>query len=36
VKLRPGRSRDGLVDAVRKMESAKDVSLMLQETTVEV
>lgn len=36
VKLKPGRSRDGLVDAVRKMESAKDVSLMLQETTVEV
>lgn len=36
VKLRPGRSRDGLVDAVRKLESAKDVSLMLQETTVEV
>lgn len=36
VKLRPGRSRDGLVDAVRKLESVKDVSLMLQETTVEV
>ena len=36
VKLKPGRSRDGLVDAVRKMESAKDVSLLLQETTVEV
>ena len=36
VKLKPGLSRDGLVDAVRKLDSAKDVSLMLQETTVEV
>jgi uncharacterized membrane protein len=36
VKLKPGRSRDGLVDAVRKLDSAKDVSLMLQETTVEI
>jgi hypothetical protein len=36
VKLRPGRSKDGLVDAVRKLQSAKDVSLMLQETTVEI
>jgi uncharacterized membrane protein len=36
VKLRPGRGKDGLVDAVRKLESAKDVSLNLQETTVEV
>jgi hypothetical protein len=36
VKLRAGRSRDALVDAIRKLESARDVSLMLQETTVEI
>jgi hypothetical protein len=36
VKLRPGASREALVDAVRKLESARDVSLLLQETTVEI
>jgi hypothetical protein len=36
VKLKPGASREALVDAVRKLESAKEVSLLLQETTVEV
>lgn len=36
VKLRPGKSRDALIDGIRKLESAKDVSLMLQETTVEI
>ncbi len=36
VKLKPGASRESLVDAVRKLETAKDVSLLLQETTVEV
>jgi hypothetical protein len=36
VKLRPGGSREALVDAVRRLDSAKDVSLLLQETTVEI
>lgn len=36
VKLRKGATRDALVDGVRTLPSAKDVSLMLQETTVEV
>jgi hypothetical protein len=36
VKLRKGATRDGLVDGIRGLGSARDVSLMLQETTVEV
>lgn len=36
VKLKPGAAREALVDAVRKLASAKDVSLLLQETTVEI
>lgn len=36
VKLKNGKSRDGLVDALRPMASIKDVNLMLQETTVEI
>lgn len=36
VKLRPGRNRDGLVDGIRRLGTAKDVNLMLQETTVEI
>lgn len=36
VKLRKGGTRDSLVDGIRNLASAKDVSLMLQETTVEV
>jgi uncharacterized membrane protein len=36
VKLRSGATRDGLVDGVRKLGTAKDVNLMLQETTVEI
>ncbi len=36
VKLRRGTTRDALVDGIRKLSSARDVSLMLQETTVEV
>jgi hypothetical protein len=36
VKLKAGKSKDALVDGIRKLEGAKDVSLMLQETTVEV
>jgi len=36
VKLKKGQTRDSLVNSVRKLESVKDVNLMLQETTVEV
>jgi hypothetical protein len=36
VKLRDGATRDALVDGIRGLPSARDVSLMLQETTVEV
>lgn len=36
VKLRKAATRDGLVDAIRGLATAKDVSLMLQETTVEI
>jgi hypothetical protein len=36
VKLRRGATRDSLVDGIRRLASARDVSLMLQETTVEV
>jgi hypothetical protein len=36
VKLKAGRTRDALVDGIRRLKSAKDVSLMLQETTVEL
>lgn len=36
VKLKPGRTRDALVDGIRGLESARDVSLLLQETTVEL
>jgi hypothetical protein len=36
VKLKPGKSKDALVDGIRRLEGAKDVGLMLQETTVEV
>jgi hypothetical protein len=36
VKLRSGRTRDGLVDGIRRLGTAKDVNLMLQETTVEI
>jgi uncharacterized membrane protein len=36
VKLKAGRAREALVDAVRALESARDVSLLLQETTVEI
>ena len=36
VKLRNGATRDALVDGIRGLASARDVSLMLQETTVEV
>ena len=36
VKLRKGETRNALVDGIRGLSSARDVSLMLQETTVEV
>jgi uncharacterized membrane protein YhiD involved in acid resistance len=36
VKLKKGKTKDGLVDAVCKLSSVKDVNLMLQETTVEI
>lgn len=36
VKLKPGQTRDSLVNDVRKIETVKDVNLMLQETTVEI
>lgn len=36
VKLRKGATRDALVDGIRKLASARDVSLLLQETTVEI
>jgi len=36
VKLRNGKTRDGLVNEVRRLASVKDVNLMLQETTVEI
>ncbi len=36
VKLRKGNTRDGLVNDVRKLGTAKDIQLLLQETTVEL
>lgn len=36
VKLKSSKTKDGLVDAVRKLATVKDVNLMLQETTVEI
>jgi uncharacterized membrane protein len=36
VKLKNGKTRDGLVNEIRKLTSVKDVNLMLQETTVEI
>ena len=36
IKLRKGGTRDALVDGIRSLASARDVSLMLQETTVEI
>jgi Domain of unknown function (DUF4956) len=36
VKLKNGKTKESLVDAVRPMSGIKDVNLMLQETTVEI
>jgi hypothetical protein len=36
VKLKKGKTKDGLVNEVCKLASVKDVNLMLQETTVEI